>query len=108
MCKPINTSKKLNTKKATFTKRLVVFILYISIVWVTWSYILATIALIKNGDPNPLTDVSIEVIRTLLLTILGYLCKSFFETKEEEKTRINEKKLDYMNSINNNIDENYK
>lgn len=91
--KPKTSGKKKDTY-LTFTKRLIILILWLSVIWVTWSYILATIALIKYNDSNAITDVSTEVIRCLIATILGYLCKAYFETKQEEKIRLAEKKLD--------------
>jgi len=89
--------KQINNKKdtyMTFTKRLITLVLWLSVIWVTWSYVLATISLIKYGDSNTVTDVSTEVIRCLIAAILGYLCKAYFETKQKEKIRLAEKKLD--------------
>jgi len=89
-----NDTKKKKDTYLTFTKRLIILVLNLSIIWATWSYVLATIALIKYGDSNAVTDVSTEVIRCLIAAILGYLCKAYFETKQEERTRLAEKKLD--------------
>lgn len=88
------TSGKKKDIYLTFTKRLIILVLWLSVIWVTWSYVLATIALVKYGDANAVTDVSTEVVRVLIAAILGYLCKAYFETKQEELIRLKEKKLD--------------
>lgn len=97
--------KQIKDKYLTFTKRLIILILYLSIIWVSWSYVLATIALFKYGDTNALTDVSTEVIRVLMASILGYLLKAYFETREQERQRIIEKRLDYKMQMYNNEEE---
>lgn len=92
-----------NDKYISFTKVLVVFILLISVVWVTWSYIIATISMIKYGDTNTIESVSSEVVRALIATIIGYLCKAYFETKQAERLRLEEKKFD--NEIDSDLSE---
>ena len=87
------TGKKIDTF-LTFTKKLIILVLGISIVWVTWSYILATISLIRDHNSNTISEVSTEVVRVLIAAILGYLCKAYFETKQEEIIRLKEKKMD--------------
>jgi hypothetical protein len=89
---------KLNQNPLTFTKRLVILILWLSIVWVTWSYILATIAVIKYGESSVVESLSERIVEALIATILGYLCKAYFETKNEEKNRIQEKQIDLDSS----------
>lgn len=91
----------------TFTKRLILIILLFSIVWVSWSYILATIAVIKYGDTNTVESISTEVVRALLTIVLGYLCKAYFETKQEEHIRIMEKKFDFKSDILKQREESY-
>lgn len=93
--------KKKKDLFLTFTKKMVILVLFISIIWVTWSYILATISIIKYGNSDIVESVSIEVVRVLVATILGYFCKAYFETKQEERNKLLKQKLN--NNINDNI-----
>ena len=85
------TKKYVNSKAKylTFTKKMVIIILGVSILWVTLSYILAFM-----GKDYIAESLSSTVIQVDIATILGYLCKAYFETKEEEIRRLAEKKLD--------------
>lgn len=81
------------SKKETFTKRWVSRLLWFGCVWITLSYILAFFDKMQIAE-----SLSTTVASVIIATILGYLCKSFFETREEER-------LKYMKQQKNIITE---
>jgi len=94
-------NKKRKTEKSkmrTYTKIMVTVILIVSIIWVSFSYVLAAISVIKYGNTETLESLSREVIIALIGTIIGYLLKSFFESREEGKNKIRNKELDIQNN----------
>lgn len=66
-------------KTTTFTKLLVTALTVLAAGWISWSYILATAALLMYGNVDPLSTVSEEVCRTVIATVIGYCVKSLFE-----------------------------
>lgn len=83
------TPKQIVERRVTFTKRWVAIILTMSIVWITWSYMLAT-----AGREEIAKELSESVITIIIATFIPYLCKSYFETFAQEKNRIKEKQMD--------------
>ena len=75
-------------KKFTFTKIMMIVYSIAIIVWITWSYVLASL-----GFDMIAQELSIQVVIIGVAAILGYLLKSFFETKEEEKIKLEKEKL---------------
>lgn len=75
--KPIKEKKP--KQKATFTKKIVVFLLFMATLWITWSYVLATIAMKLYGYTDPITTLSIQVCGTILGTVIAYAVKSGVE-----------------------------
>ena len=74
--------KKVKTEKektTTFTKLLVSSLTVMAAGWISWSYVLATAALLMYGNVDPLSTVSEEVCRTVIATVIGYCVKSLFE-----------------------------
>lgn len=71
-------------KKLTFSQKLLLGLLSISAVWVTWSYILATIG------REPVENLAIAIVSTLILGLLAYFIKSFGEKNSRNKYKINE------------------
>lgn len=69
--------------KKTFTKRAVKAILVIALIDLQLSYILAFL-----GREQIAETLSGDICKVIIGTILGYLAKSFFETKEEEKNKL--------------------
>ena len=61
------------------------------IIWITWSYILASL-----GYDMIAEQLSIQVVIIGVAAILGYLLKSFFETKEEEKIKLEREKINSL------------
>lgn len=76
----------------TFTKIWVNRILWFGVTWITWSYILASFG--KESIAEALSQTVAEVI---IATLLGYLCKAFFETFSQKKNEIKEKKFAHEN-----------
>ena len=77
--------KRKNRKFRTFTKRVVKAILFIALLDLQLSYLLAFL-----GREQIAENLSSDITKVIIGTILGYLAKSFFETKEEEKVRLEE------------------
>lgn len=76
-----------NNKKSTFTKKWVSRLLWFGCIWITLSYILAFRGAVQIAE-----SLSSTVVSVMIATILGYLCKSFFETREEEKLKFEREK----------------
>ncbi len=69
----------LQEKHATYSKLLTSSLVVSAAGWISWSYILATIALIQYGNVDPLTTLSIEVCKTIIGTVIVYGTKALFE-----------------------------
>jgi len=78
----------------TFTKRWVRNLLIMGCLWISASYILA-----YCGRDQIAESLSTTVATVIIATILGYLCKSFFETKEEQKNLLKREEMNNENSI---------
>jgi len=91
--------KKLSGEKyiITFTQKWVNRILWFGCIWITWSYVLATL----NKDTIA-ESLSESVIKVVIATVLGYLLKSFFGKYFEEKNILYKKE----HGIEDDIDEN--
>lgn len=76
-----------NNKKSTFTKKWVSRLLWFGCMWITLSYVLAFRGAVQIAE-----SLSSTVVSVMIATILGYLCKSFFETREEEKLKFEREK----------------
>ena len=96
--------KKLRQTTKTFMWTLVVA----SLVWISWSYVLATISLILLQNPEPLSELSKEVCTVVLGSIIGYMCKSFVETFAQKTSELVEKhwehNVDNYINMNNNTE----
>ena len=75
-------------KKTTFTKRMVSILIAVAIIDLQLTYLLAFL-----GSPETLQETSGKLVTEILGVVLVYCLKSFFETREEEKIRIEEEKL---------------
>lgn len=79
--------KKLNDKYIqTFTKRWVNRLLWFGVMWITWSYVLASFD--KASIAETLSETVAQVV---IATTIGYLLKSFFETYSQKKNELREK-----------------
>ena len=68
--------------KRTYTKTWVSRLLWFSCIWISLSYVLAFL-----GKEQIAESLSETVATVIIATMLGYLCKSFFETREEENLK---------------------
>ena len=75
-------------KLRQFTKIVVVILIIASIIWITWSYVLASIALLRDHNFSPLETISTTVCNVILGTVGAYMAKSFIETFSEKKNEI--------------------
>jgi hypothetical protein len=90
--------KKLRQTTKTFMWTLVVA----SLIWISWSYVLATISLILLQNPEPLSELSKEVCTVILGSVIGYMCKSFVETFAQKTSEMLERHW-HENNQNNYI-----
>lgn len=99
-----NTSKKNKKKLRQYTKKIVDILTIMSCIWITWSYILSTIAVIRFQDVQVLSSLSEEVCRTILGVVIAYSLKSFCESFAEAKQHLKDE--EFYNNIKNhdNID----
>ncbi len=81
---------KTRFHKKTFTKRAVRSILWIALIDLQLTYVLAFL-----GREQIAETLSGNICTVIIGTILGYLAKSFFETREEE--RMKQKKEEWRN-----------
>lgn len=93
-----NLNNKDKKEIRQFTKIMVTWLTIMSCMWITYSYVLATIALVKYNNANPLSDLSKQVCVTILGVVIAYCAKSFLETFNQEKNKIT------MQQFNNNLD----
>lgn len=77
----ISLAKKRN--RQTFTKLAVRWILFFALLDLQLSYILAFL-----GREEIAEDLSSTVATAIIGVMLGYFLKSFFETREEEKNKL--------------------
>ncbi len=77
--------KRKKRRFRTFTKRAVMVILFVALLDMQLSYLLAFL-----GREQIAENLSSDITKVIIGTILGYLAKSFFETKEAEKVRLEE------------------
>ena len=73
----------MKRKRNTYTKKLVKWILAISIFDLQLTYLLAFL-----GREQIAETFSSDICNVVIGTILGYLAKSFFETREEERIKL--------------------
>ena len=95
----------MDSKKfVQYTKRFVTIITFCAVVWITWSYVLATMQFTQTGMTQMLESLSSNVCSVILGTALGYMVKSFIETYCERKSNLAEQKYDDMMNMINNAD----
>ena len=73
----------MKRKRNTYTKKLVKWILAISVFDLQLTYLLAFL-----GREQIAETLSSDICNVVIGTILGYLAKSFFETREEERIKL--------------------
>ena len=83
-----NATKQNKKKLRQFTKIIITTLTISAIVWITWSYVLASIALILYGNPEPMSSLSEKVCEVVLGTVIAYCLKAFFETFAEKSMEL--------------------
>ena len=73
----------MKRKRNTYTKKLVKWILAISMIDLQLSYLLAFLGRVEIAE-----NLSMTVVTAIISTVITYCIKSFKETKEEEKLRL--------------------
>lgn len=66
-----------------YTKKIVSAITILAGFWITWSYVLATIALITYQNADPLSTLSEKVCEVIVGVVISYCIKAFLETFSE-------------------------
>lgn len=84
--------------KRTFTKRAVKAILCTALFDLQLSYLLAFL-----GREQIAESLSCTVVTAVIGVMLGYFLKAFFETREEEKTRLEREKMGQETTWSNEI-----
>lgn len=83
----------------TFTKKWVTRLLWLGCIWISLSYVLAFM-----GRESIAEELSGQVAAVIIATVLGYLCKAFFETHSKENLKY---KKEIHKLKGRNEDENY-
>ena len=94
-----NVNDKDKKKVRQYTKSLVTALP----VWISSSYILATIALVMYGNAEPLSSLSEKVCEVIIGVVIAYAFKSYLESYSSAKHDLDVMKLETtMESINGN------
>lgn len=94
----LNIEEKKNLRQTT--KTFMWTLVIASLIWISWSYVLATISLVLLQNPEPLSELSREVCTVILGSTIGYMCKSFVETFAQKTSEMLERH--WEQNINNN------
>lgn len=78
-----------DVQKTTYTKRMVSALLIIGIIDLQLTYLLSFLG------RDSAQELSIAIVTYILGVAITYMVKSYFGKKEEEKTRLEEKELDF-------------
>ncbi|MBM6830028.1 hypothetical protein H9X85_10705 [Anaerotignum lactatifermentans] len=77
----------MKKRRKTFTKKLVKWVMAISLFDLQLSYLLAFLGRVEIAE-----NLSMTVVTTIIGTVITYCIKSFKETKEEERLRYEKEK----------------
>ena len=102
-----NVNDNDKKKVRQYTKSLVTALTVMACVWISSSYILATIALVVYGNAEPLSSLSEKVCEVIIGVVISYAFKSYLESYSSAKHDLDVMKLETtMESTNeNNNDE---
>lgn len=98
-----DASKKDKKKVRQYTKSLVTALTIMACIWISTSYILATVALVMYGNAEPLSSLSEKVCEVIIGVVIAYAFKSYLESYSSAKHDLNVMKLE---SVNESINEN--
>ena len=93
------TDEKDKKKLRQFTKVLVTVLTAMSCLWITYSYVLATIALFTYQNTEVLESLSSQVVISIIGVTASYCLKSFFETWAEKKNELTREMMQYQEPI---------
>ena len=79
--------KRKRDERRTYTKKAVKSLLIVGVLNAEIPYLLAYLG------REPCAELAIAWITESVAVILGYLCKAYFETKQAEQVRLQEKKM---------------
>ena len=88
--------QKKGDEKLSFTKVVVCTMLCLATAWITWSYVLATTALLLYGSTDPLSDLSSVVCQTVIATVISYCAKALCENISKYNFGGNDEKQDEL------------
>ncbi len=94
--------------RTSFTKKWIGRILTLLIVSLIFTYGVILLGLINFWDNliiDALVRLSESLVNVILGTTLGYLMKSYFETKQQEKIRLQEREME-IKSFNRHTNDN--
>ena len=77
--------RRKRDERRTYTKKAVKALLIVGVLNAEIPYLLAYLG------REPCAELAIAWITEIVAVILGYLCKAYFETKEQEKNKLREK-----------------
>lgn len=100
MAKKKKRPKRSNFK--TFTKKWVEKLMYIAVIDLQLSYLLAFL-----GKEQIAEELSRKIVMEIIGVMLGYFGKSYFETRESEKIRLQEDEVAPMQPVEEMEDEDY-
>ena len=76
-------------KTLSYSQKLLLVLICVSTAWVTWSYILASLG------KDPVENLAIAIVSTLILGLLAYFVKSFGEKNSRNKYKVDENGTPY-------------
>ena len=90
-------SKGVEVKKSlSYSQKLLLVLICVSTAWVTWSYVLASLG------KDPVENLAIAIVSTLILGLLAYFIKSFGEKNSRNKYKVDENGMPYeLEGVNN-------
>ena len=101
-----NVNDKDKKKVRQYTKSLVTALTVMACVWISSSYILATIALVMYGNAEPLSSLSEKVCEVIIGVVIAYAFKSYLESYSSAKHDLDVMKLETtMEPTNENIND---
>ena len=76
-------------KSLSYSQKLMLVLICASMAWVTWSYVLASLG------KDPVENLAIAIVSTLILGLLAYFVKSFGEKNSRNKYKVDENGTPY-------------
>lgn len=102
-----NVNEKDKKKVRQYTKSFITSLTIMACIWITWSYVLATVSLVTYANVEVLISLSEKVCEVILGAVISYHLKAFFETFSQKGMELIERRLNNNNhlNINENVDD---